>query len=178
MYQYYNLPFCTPKEGKEYKTEDLGEVLEGDRLVNTPYRLAFRTDVDNQVLCQKTLNDKDLQKFREAVKQDYYFQVSWCSLSGSVCCSLLRGTWLKGWLICASVCVLQMFYDDLPVWGFIGKVEKIMQSGKHKRTQRQSVHVYRHSNSQLNRCIRLTRGRERCCSRIPSQYWPCFSDAI
>ena len=38
-YQYYNLPFCTPKEGKEYKPEGLGEVLEGDRLVNTPYSI-------------------------------------------------------------------------------------------------------------------------------------------
>ena len=25
-YQYYTLPFCTPKEGKEYKPEGLGEV--------------------------------------------------------------------------------------------------------------------------------------------------------
>lgn len=38
-YQYFNLPFCHPKEGKEYKTEGLGEVLEGDRLVSTPYKL-------------------------------------------------------------------------------------------------------------------------------------------
>lgn len=26
----------------------------------------------------------------------------------------------------------QMYYDDLPVWGFIGKVEKIVQTGVHK----------------------------------------------
>ena len=38
-YQFFNLPFCHPKEGKEYKTEGLGEVLEGDRLVSTPYVL-------------------------------------------------------------------------------------------------------------------------------------------
>jgi hypothetical protein len=25
-YQYFTLPFCTPKEGKAYKTEGLGEV--------------------------------------------------------------------------------------------------------------------------------------------------------
>lgn len=25
---------------------------------------------------------------------------------------------------------LQMFYDDLPIWGFIGKVEKILRSGE------------------------------------------------
>lgn len=97
-YQYYNLPFCTPQEGKSYKLEDLGEVLEGDRLVTTPYKIKFNTDVENEVLCSKTLNDKDLKKFRLAVKQDYYFQ---------------------------------MFYDDLPVWGFIGKIEKIVKQGTH-----------------------------------------------
>lgn len=32
-YQYYSEPFCQPPAGKEYKTEGLGEVLEGDRLV-------------------------------------------------------------------------------------------------------------------------------------------------
>ena len=27
---------------------------------------------------------------------------------------------------------MQMYYDDLPVWGFIGKVEKFVQTGMHK----------------------------------------------
>ncbi|KAK9841340.1 hypothetical protein WJX74_004155 [Apatococcus lobatus] len=95
-YQYYNLPFCTPKD-KEYKTEGLGEVLEGDRLVNTPYDIKFRVDKENEILCSRELTAKDLRKFRKAVKKDYYFQ---------------------------------MFYDDLPIWGFIGKVEKLMKSGE------------------------------------------------
>ncbi|DBA96073.1 TPA: Transmembrane 9 superfamily member 2 [Trebouxia sp. C0004] len=95
-YQYYNLPFCTPKD-KEYKPEGLGEVLEGDRLVNTPYDIKFRVDKENELLCSRDLTAKDLQKFRKAVKKDYYFQ---------------------------------MFYDDLPIWGFIGKVEKILRTGE------------------------------------------------
>ncbi len=73
-YQYYNLPFCTPKD-KEYKPEGLGEVLEGDRLVNTPYDIKFRVDKENELLCSRDLTAKDLQKFRKAVKKDYYFQV-------------------------------------------------------------------------------------------------------
>ena len=73
-YQYYNLPFCTPKEGKEYKTEGLGEVLEGDRLVTTPYSIKFRVDKENEILCSRELTAKDLKKFRKAVKKDYYFQ--------------------------------------------------------------------------------------------------------
>ena len=74
-YQYYNLPFCTPKEGKEYKPEGLGEVLEGDRLVTTPYDIKFRVDKENELLCSRELTAKDLHKFRKAVKKDYYFQV-------------------------------------------------------------------------------------------------------
>lgn len=75
-YQYYTLPFCTPKEGKEYKPEGLGEVLEGDRLVNTPYDIKFRVDKENEDLCSRELNAKDLKRLRTAVKKDYYFQVS------------------------------------------------------------------------------------------------------
>ena len=72
-YQFFSLPFCSPKE-KQYKIEGLGEVLEGDRLVNTPYNIKFRVDKENDLLCSIELNQKDLQKFRTAVKNDYYFQ--------------------------------------------------------------------------------------------------------
>jgi hypothetical protein len=50
-------------------------VLEGDRLVNTPYSIKFRVDKENEILCSRELTEKDLKKFRKAVKKDYYFQV-------------------------------------------------------------------------------------------------------
>lgn len=56
-------------------TEDLGEVLEGDRLVNTPYEIRFMQDTENHVLCSKKLNADDLYNLREAIAEDYYFQV-------------------------------------------------------------------------------------------------------
>lgn len=74
-YQYYTLPFCTPKTKVEYKPEGLGEVLEGDRLVNTPYTILFRADKENEVLCSRQLNNDEIQSFRKAVKKDYYYQV-------------------------------------------------------------------------------------------------------
>ncbi|MEW5307798.1 MAG: hypothetical protein WDW36_010174 [Sanguina aurantia] len=91
MYQYYDLPFCM-LEDKAYKAEDLGEVLEGDRMVTTGYKIDFLRDVDNQVLCDKKMTVEDVKALRDAVKKDYYFQ---------------------------------MFYDDLPVWGFLGKTLKV-----------------------------------------------------
>lgn len=49
-------------------------MLEGDRLMSTPYELPFRTDKEHAVLCSKTLGPAELTKFRTAVRDDYYFQ--------------------------------------------------------------------------------------------------------
>jgi hypothetical protein len=96
-YQYYNLPFCRPKGDKlKHKREGLGEVVDGNRLIHTPYDLAFRVERDHATLCNKELNQKELDQFRKALEQDYYFN---------------------------------MFYDDLPIWGFIGKLEKVQKPG-------------------------------------------------
>ncbi|XP_066383487.1 transmembrane 9 superfamily member 3-like isoform X1 [Miscanthus floridulus] len=89
-YRYFDLPFCSPEKVRE-KSEALGEVLNGDRLVDAPYKLDFRFEVESKAVCSKKLTIEDVVKFRNAVAKDYYFQ---------------------------------MYYDDLPLWGFIGKVEK------------------------------------------------------
>lgn len=64
--------------------------MNGDRLANTLYQLNFRQDKNGERLCQKKLKVAEVAKFRDAIVNDFYFQ---------------------------------MYYDDLPVWGFIGKVE-------------------------------------------------------
>jgi len=89
-YRYFDLPFCSPEHVKE-KKEALGEVLNGDRLVDAPYKLDFQTDVESKLVCKKSLSKEQVSQFRNAVNKDYYSQ---------------------------------MYYDDLPIWGFIGKVEK------------------------------------------------------
>ncbi|KAG8222964.1 hypothetical protein J437_LFUL000259 [Ladona fulva] len=51
-YEYYSLPFCLPKNGTFiYKSENLGEVLRGDRIVNTPYEVRMAEDVGCRLLC-------------------------------------------------------------------------------------------------------------------------------
>ncbi|GIZ04146.1 transmembrane 9 superfamily member 4, partial [Caerostris extrusa] len=51
-YEYYSLPFCRPKKGAiVYKSENLGEVLRGDRIVNTPYEVQMAVDQPCRVLC-------------------------------------------------------------------------------------------------------------------------------
>ncbi|KAK9144204.1 hypothetical protein Sjap_004107 [Stephania japonica] len=88
-YRYYDFPFCSPDNVRE-KKEDLGEVLNGDRLVDSPYELNFRVDKPNEILCKKKLTREEVARMRKAVSKDYYFQ---------------------------------MYYDDLPLWGFMGRVE-------------------------------------------------------
>ncbi|KAJ9558959.1 LOW QUALITY PROTEIN: hypothetical protein OSB04_013573, partial [Centaurea solstitialis] len=89
-YQYYDLPFCTPEQVIPKKAT-LGEALNGVRLTNTLYTLNFRQDKVGETLCNKKLKRDDLKTFRNAITNDFYFQ---------------------------------MYYDDLPLWGFTGKMEE------------------------------------------------------
>ncbi|PIN25419.1 Endosomal membrane protein, EMP70 [Handroanthus impetiginosus] len=88
-YQYYELAFCHPDQILEKKLS-LGEVLSGDWLANALYELEFAVNKTGVVLCQQKLKRGDVAKFRDAIKNDFYYQ---------------------------------MYYDDLPLWAFIGKVE-------------------------------------------------------
>lgn len=98
-YQYYDLPFCRlggDDSELKHKREGLGEVVDGNRQIHTPYDLSFRVDREHTVLCTKELTQKEVQKFRKAVMRNYYYN---------------------------------MFYDDLPIWGFVGKVENVKKPG-------------------------------------------------
>lgn len=88
-YEYHDFPFCRP-DPLIWKKGSLGEVLNGDRLTNSLYNLKFREVKDGKILCEKKLKISDVARLRNAVNEDFYFQ---------------------------------MYYDDLPMWGFIGKVE-------------------------------------------------------
>nr|ABR16201.1 unknown [Picea sitchensis] len=111
-YRYFDLPFCQPEHMTE-KREDLGEVLNGDRMVDAQYKLDFNVDKESEVLCKKKFKAEDVAKFREAVKNSYYFQ---------------------------------MYYDDLPLWGFIGKVEK-----ESKIDQKYSLFTHLHFDIKFNK---------------------------
>ncbi|KAK0604006.1 hypothetical protein LWI29_011112 [Acer saccharum] len=89
-YQYYDLPFCSP-DPISWKKETLGEVLNGDHLTSALYKLKFLEDkTGDTLLCQKKLKGDEVARFRQAIIDDFYFQ---------------------------------MYYDDLPLWGYIGKIE-------------------------------------------------------
>ncbi|XP_076939001.1 transmembrane 9 superfamily member 2-like [Bidens hawaiensis] len=92
-YAYYDLPYCNSflKDTVEEENLNLGEMLNGDWLVSTPYKIEFLVDKDYEVLCNTTLSKRDVSKFRNAIDKDYY---------------------------------MQLYLDDLPIWAFIGRVQK------------------------------------------------------
>jgi len=51
-YGYYSLPFCKPDANKlEYKSENLGEILRGDRIVTTKYEGQLGKDTSCLLAC-------------------------------------------------------------------------------------------------------------------------------
>lgn len=71
-YEYYTLPFCQPSDGNVvYKSLNLGEVLRGDRIVNTPYDLHVKKDEPCRVLCSVDLDTKTTNIFIDRIKDDY-----------------------------------------------------------------------------------------------------------
>jgi transmembrane 9 superfamily protein 2/4 len=70
-YEYYSLPFCRPDK-IEGDVENLGEILTGDRIENSPYEIYARLETNCQVLCEPRLyTDKELKHFASKIK-DFY----------------------------------------------------------------------------------------------------------
>ena len=100
-YRYYSLPFCqshaSPEEEDsaaevenvklEIRRESekreaairhrqrLGESIVGDRRETSPYEITFKDSVDWRLLCKTTLNASDLEKFKKAIMNNYFFEM-------------------------------------------------------------------------------------------------------
>ncbi|KAK4481663.1 hypothetical protein RD792_012570 [Penstemon davidsonii] len=69
-YSYYSLPYCKPEKILD-SAENLGEVLRGDRIENSPYVFKMREPQMCNVVCRITLNAKDAKEFKEKIDDDY-----------------------------------------------------------------------------------------------------------
>nr|XP_027187708.1 transmembrane 9 superfamily member 2-like isoform X2 [Cicer arietinum] len=110
-YRYFDLPFCAP-DNVEEKKEDLGEVLNGDRLVVAPYKMDFLINKKPESICGKKLTRNEVAQFRHAVLKDYFYQ---------------------------------MYYDDLPIWGFLGRFENDDKDDTNEAT----VYLFRHVHFEI-----------------------------
>ncbi|MQM05917.1 hypothetical protein Taro_038738 [Colocasia esculenta] len=71
-FTYYSLPFCKPQEGVRDSAENLGELLMGDRIENSPYRFRMYTNESDILLCRTdALSAADLALLRERIDQMY-----------------------------------------------------------------------------------------------------------
>jgi len=70
-YRYYDLPFCQPSGGVKDMIDNLGEILQGDRIENSPFDLDALTNVKCAKLCQKKYTKDEMEKFRSFIADDY-----------------------------------------------------------------------------------------------------------
>eukprot|EP00965_Chrysotila_dentata_P004155 134446-Pleurochrysis_carterae.AAC.1 len=73
-YEYYALPFCQPEE-VVYVAENLGELLRGDRIMNSHYELKMQIPEECKILCRKELTAAEVGEFSTRIEEDY--RVHW-----------------------------------------------------------------------------------------------------
>lgn len=54
-----------PDGGVKWKTLGLGEVVDANRMATTRYKLDFKKDKTNEVICESTLSSEPLDEFRK-----------------------------------------------------------------------------------------------------------------
>nr|GEY04715.1 transmembrane 9 superfamily member 11 [Tanacetum cinerariifolium] len=74
-YGYYTLPFCKPLEGIKDSAENLGELLMGDRIENSPYQFQMYKNESEIFLCKT--NPLSGEEFKTLTKRiDEMYQVN------------------------------------------------------------------------------------------------------
>lgn len=99
-YRYYSLPFCKKHSSSEEEREAadnenvaethrqlekregalrhkqrLGESIVGDRRESSPYEISFNDSVEWRLLCKVDLDQDDLTLFKEAIHNNYFFEM-------------------------------------------------------------------------------------------------------
>jgi len=74
---YYRLPFCSPEGGPKVFKENLGELLSGDRIESSPYRLRMKEEMYCEQLCithlgVQTKKGQSPNKMTRAIKKQYH----------------------------------------------------------------------------------------------------------
>jgi len=69
-YTYYSLPFCKPATIVD-SAENLGEVLRGDRIENSPYVFQMREPKMCQIVCKATIDEKAAKELKEKIEDEY-----------------------------------------------------------------------------------------------------------
>jgi len=76
-FEYYSLPFCAPKDGVvSYFSENLGQIIRGERIVNTPYSINMAESKQCAVLCKDQRWDAQASKeARYRIEHEYFIHM-------------------------------------------------------------------------------------------------------
>jgi len=69
---YYQLPFCKPKNGPKMASENLGEFLTGNKIQNSPYVINMQSEVYCKILCQVELKHMDVVLLQKRIQNGYH----------------------------------------------------------------------------------------------------------
>ncbi|KAI7989499.1 Transmembrane 9 superfamily member 11 [Camellia lanceoleosa] len=76
-YAYYSMPFCKPLEGIKDSAENLGELLMGDRIENSPFRFKMYTNESEIMLCNShPLSADEFKVLKERIDELYQVNVN------------------------------------------------------------------------------------------------------
>ena len=74
-YEWYSLPFCAPpkEERRRYtaRSQNLGEVLWGDKIEISLYSVAVLQDKVCKAICQQEYGEKEMRQFEHRIEQKY-----------------------------------------------------------------------------------------------------------
>eukprot|EP00440_Ansanella_granifera_P071815 gb/GFBE01077934.1/.p1 GENE.gb/GFBE01077934.1/~~gb/GFBE01077934.1/.p1 ORF type:complete len:612 (+),score=122.16 gb/GFBE01077934.1/:1-1836(+) len=74
-YGYYTLAYCQPDDGVKNAIENLGQQMTGDLIENSPYQIKLMESKPCELLCSKTLEKAEKEKFRNMIEDEYL--VNW-----------------------------------------------------------------------------------------------------
>ena len=77
-YNYHELPFCKVEgaDGRKpkHKWGGLGEILEGNELIDSNMEFRFRHDQPKSTMCVTKLDANDVKKFKRAIRHHYWYE--------------------------------------------------------------------------------------------------------
>eukprot|EP01023_Acetabularia_acetabulum_P006695 TRINITY_DN12815_c0_g1_i3.p1 TRINITY_DN12815_c0_g1~~TRINITY_DN12815_c0_g1_i3.p1 ORF type:complete len:295 (+),score=28.56 TRINITY_DN12815_c0_g1_i3:116-1000(+) len=75
-YNYFYLPFCKPLPSKrdEHKWGGLGEVLQGNELINSHLKINFKENVEKSSICKDEITSLSMRIFKRVIRQHYWYE--------------------------------------------------------------------------------------------------------
>ncbi|KAG6473403.1 hypothetical protein ZIOFF_067319 [Zingiber officinale] len=70
-YSYYNLPYCHPQGGIKRSAENLGELLMGDQIDNSPYRFHVNVNESLYLCTTNALNEHEVKLLKQRTHDLY-----------------------------------------------------------------------------------------------------------